>query len=227
MNTVSGVGVLDKAMSVIDAVTERPLTLAELVDATGHSRATVHRLAQALEVHGLLRRTADGRFALGLRLIGLGRRAAQADPLAESSGPHLEELRAATGESVQLYVVDGDRRVCVAALDSPHELRTFIARGAVLPLDVGSAGRVLCGEPVGPGGWIATSEERAPGVRVGVRTGARLEGRRDRRGLGVGARRSAGWLAGARARIRRRRGRARHRRGPGLTRGLRLASHDP
>ncbi len=55
----------------------------------------------------------------------------------------LATLRDATGESVQLYVRDGDRRVCVAALESPHGLRTIVPLGAALPLGVGSAGRVL------------------------------------------------------------------------------------
>ena len=38
---------------------------------------------------------------------------------------------------------EGDRRVCIAALESPHGLRTIVATGAALPLDKGSAGKVL------------------------------------------------------------------------------------
>jgi DNA-binding IclR family transcriptional regulator len=159
------VGVLDKSVAVLDAVAVSPRTLAELVTATGQSRATCHRLAVALEVHGLVRRDADGRFTLGLRLIGLGRAAADRWPLAEAARPALEWLREATGESVQLYVRDGDRRLCVDSLDSPHELRTIVEIGARLPLAVGSAGRLLLDEgAAGPSGWVASVEERAPGV---------------------------------------------------------------
>jgi DNA-binding IclR family transcriptional regulator len=160
---VSGVGVVDKSMSVLNAVAGGKRTLAELVELTGLSRATCHRLAVALETHGLLRRTADGRFALGLHLLALGRSAAEQFPLAERAAPAMEGLRAETGESVQLYVVDGDERVCVAALESPHGLRTIVAVGAALPLGVGSAGRVLRGE-LGPGGWVESVEERERGV---------------------------------------------------------------
>jgi DNA-binding IclR family transcriptional regulator len=64
---------------------------------------------------------------------------------------------------VQLYVVDGESRVCVAALESPHGLRTIVAVGSALPLDRGSAGRVLTGA-VGKHGWVETVEEREPGV---------------------------------------------------------------
>jgi len=159
---VSGVGTIDKGVRVLAAV-ERvgPCALADLVEATGLSRATTHRLAVALEAHGLLRRTPDGRFALGLRLVGLGRAAADGLPLAEVAAPALLTLRDVTGESVQLYVRAGDERVCVASLESPHGLRTIVPMGAALPLDRGSAGRVLTRVTTG---WVDSVEERERGV---------------------------------------------------------------
>ena len=160
---VSAVGVLDKSVLVLSAVEAGPATLGDLVDRTGLSRATAHRLAVALEAHGLLRRTSDGRFALGLHLVALARRATEQFPLAEAAAPAMEQLRSTTDESVQLYVADGDLRVCVAALESPHGLRTIVPVGAALPMDRGSAGRVLSGE-VGVDGWIQTVAEREPGV---------------------------------------------------------------
>lgn len=140
---VSDVGVIDKAMALLAAVEREPHALAGLVAATGISRPTAHRLAVALEVHGMLRRDAEGRFVLGPRALVLGQAAARSYPLRDAALPALAELRDVTGESVQLYVRDGDRRVCVASLESPHGLRTIVAQGASLPLDVGSAGAVL------------------------------------------------------------------------------------
>lgn len=155
--SVSGVGVLDKAIAILDAVEERPLALAGLVEATGLSRATAHRLASALEDHGLLARDAGGRFALGPRLA---RRS-----LEEAAAPALAALRDATGESAQLYVPRNGARLCVVSLESPHSLRTIVPAGAVLPLDQGSAGRVLRGEAeVGRRGWAQSVEEREAGV---------------------------------------------------------------
>ncbi len=162
---VGGVGVLDKSMAVLDAVAaaDGPIALADLVTATGIPRATAHRLAVALEGHGLLRRDAEGRFALGLHLIGLGRAAAADWPLTEVARPALDALRDATGESAQLYVRDGDHRICLLSLESSAELRTIVAEGARLPLGAGSAGRLLAGEAA-PEGWLASVGERAPGV---------------------------------------------------------------
>lgn len=163
---VSGVGVLDKSVAVLDVVAAAagsPCALGDLVAGTGLPKPTVHRLAAALEAHGLVRRDGDGRYLLGVRLIGLGQAAAAVWPLSASARPALEALRDETGESVQLYRRDGDHRACVVSLESPHELRTIVAQGALLPLGVGSAGRVLLGE-ASAHGWIESVGERAPGV---------------------------------------------------------------
>jgi len=160
-NSLSGVGVVDKAVAVLAALEPGPLPLAGLVAASGLSRATAHRLAVALEAHGLVRRDDEGRFALGLRLIGLGHAAAEALPGWLVARPALAWLAEQTSESVQLFVRDGDERVCVESLEAAHELRTIVPVGARLPLDRGSGGRALTGATRG---WVASVAERQPGV---------------------------------------------------------------
>jgi DNA-binding IclR family transcriptional regulator len=133
------------------------LSLAEVVDATRLPRATAHRLAAALEVHGFVGRDGDGRFQLGARLTQ--------PALPAVARPALDELRNVTGESVQLYVRRGGQRLCVEALESPHGLRTIVPVGALLPLDVGSAGKVLRQDAAAlRRGWAESVEERQRGV---------------------------------------------------------------
>ena len=157
---------MDKAVRILDALETAPLTLADLAEASRIPRATAHRLAVALEQHGLVRRDDAGRFALGMRLVALGRAAGAGSlPLREAARPALEQLRDGTGESVQLYVRDGDRRVCLESLESPHGLRTIVEVGAALPLDRGSAGKVLRGDPAAlRRGWADSVGEREAGV---------------------------------------------------------------
>lgn len=163
MDIVTGVGVVDKAMQVVSAVAETPRALNELQESTGLPRATAHRLATALEAHGLLRRDAAGRFDLGHGLTHLGQLAADRFPLAEEVRPVLERLRDDTGESVQLFVREGDHRRCVISLESAHGLRWIVPEGARFPLDAGSAGRILSGETT-TRGWIDSVGEREAGV---------------------------------------------------------------
>lgn len=179
MDSVSGVGVLDKAVAVLQAIWQRgPLALADLQAAVGMPRATTHRLAVALEQHGLLRRNPDGRFNLGLALVALGGAARERLPVALAARPVMEDLRDRTGESVQLFVREGSGRRCVVSLESTHGLRWIVPEGALLPLDRGSAGRVLTA-PMGDRRgrprhgadatgaepqWMESVEEREKGV---------------------------------------------------------------
>ena len=161
----TNVGVLDKAAAILAAIEQRPLALAGLVEETGFHRATAHRLATALEDHGLLRRDGAGRFVLGPWLVSLGSRAAAGLPLREVARPALERLVAETGESAQLYVTQGDHRLCVESVESPNGLRTIVAVGQTLPLDLGSAGKILRGDARAlRQGWAESVGEREAGV---------------------------------------------------------------
>ena len=163
MDIVTGVGVLDKAVHILRAVADAPRSLHALQAVTGLPRATAHRLAVALEAHGLLRRDDEGRFDLGPELAALGRITAERYPLAELALPELEAVRDETGESVQLFVREGAHRRCVLSLQSPHALRWIVPEGVLFPLELGSAGRVLTGE-TGDDGWVESVEEREAGV---------------------------------------------------------------
>src|SRR5690606_22822708 len=101
------------------------------------------RLAAALEAHRLVGRDDQGRFRLGLRLFELGSAALGEVGLVDAARPVLADLRDTTGESAQLYVRDGDHRVCLLSVEPRSGLRDTVPVGAPLPLDAGSGGRVL------------------------------------------------------------------------------------
>ncbi len=157
MGQHSGIGVLDKSVTILAAAAAEPAGLAELVERTGIPRATAHRLAVALEVHRLLARDADGRFTPGPRLAELA--AAAADPLLERAAEVLAWLRDTAGESAQLYRRDGLERVCVATAERATGLRTTVPLGARLPLTAGSGAQVLCAWE--PAETVAALLERA------------------------------------------------------------------
>lgn len=142
MDNVSGVGVIDKAVMVLDTLEAGPTTLAQLVAATGLARPTVHRLALALVHHRLVARDVQGRFILGSRLVELASAAGE-DRLIAAAGPVLLQLRDATGESAQVFRRQGDFRVCVASAERPVGLRDTIPVGTQLSMKAGSAAQVL------------------------------------------------------------------------------------
>jgi DNA-binding IclR family transcriptional regulator len=184
MDNASGVGVLDKTVAVLNALEAGPVSLAQLVAATGLARPTAHRIAVALERHRLVTRDSRGRFALGPRPTELATAAGE-DRLLAVASPVLAQLRDHTGESAQLYRRQGDGRVCVGAAERATGLRDTVPVGSVLPMTAGSAAQVLLaweeGERLQRGlrgarfsattlaqvrrrGWAATVAEREHGV---------------------------------------------------------------
>ncbi len=141
-NSNSGVGVLDKAAHILDALESGPLTLAGLVSATGLARPTAHRLALALEFHRLVTRDLSGRFVLGPRFSELAG-AAGADKLTATANPILIALRDTTKESAQIYRRQGDHRICVAAAERMTGLRDTVPVGSTLTMQAGSAAQIL------------------------------------------------------------------------------------
>ena len=139
----TSVGVLDRTVAIIDAVEGGARSFSAIAKATGLTKPTAHRLINALQAHGLLMHVGGLGYALGPRLLALATTAMRELPLRQLARPSLERLARTTGESAQLYVRTGDRRICVDAVESDNELRTIVRVGASLPLGKGSAGKVF------------------------------------------------------------------------------------
>ena len=139
----TAVGVLDRCVAVLGAVESGARSFTDVVELTGLARPTAHRLIQGLEDHGFLVQVGGLGYVLGSRLLGLAASAMHDLPLRDLARPILERLARSTGESAQLFVRDGDRRVCIDSAESDSELRTIVEVGSALPLTKGSAGKIF------------------------------------------------------------------------------------
>jgi DNA-binding IclR family transcriptional regulator len=137
--------VLEKASDLIDCLGRagEPVTLAYVRAALGMPKSSTHRLLGELATLGIVRRTEDGRYSLGPRLLYWGEAAADTFDLRAVADQPMRRLRDEVGESVHLYVREHDTRICIAAVEGRHELRPFIQLGRPLPLRVGAAGKLL------------------------------------------------------------------------------------
>src|SRR5262245_6911990 len=159
----TGVGVLDRAVDVLDAVENGACSFTAIAEATGLTKPTAHRMITALQAHGLLMHVGGVGYALGPRLLNLATTALRELPLRQLARPALEQLARTTGESAQLYVRHGDRRICVDAVESANELRTIVRVGASLPLGRGSAGKVFLA-------WGPPPDEDVEDIRRSIAT---------------------------------------------------------
>jgi DNA-binding IclR family transcriptional regulator len=172
--TDTGVGVLDRAVAILDAVERGTSSLRDLTEATGLSKPTASRLARSLESHGFLARSGSG-YRLGPRLFALAAVAQRELPWRALARPALERLAEVTGESAQLYVRLGDERVCVEVAESDEELRTIVPVGARLPLNAGSAGKVFLAFSLNDVTHLLDAATEPPGRTGGLPWRERLE----------------------------------------------------
>jgi DNA-binding IclR family transcriptional regulator len=137
--------VLEKASDLIDCLGRagEPVSLGYVRSALGMPKSSTHRLLSELAALGIVRRTEDGRYSLGPRLLYWGEAAADTFDLRAVAEQPMRRLRDELGESVHLYIRDNDARICIAAVEARHELRPFIQLGRPLPLRAGAAGKLL------------------------------------------------------------------------------------
>ncbi|QSF58595.1 IclR family transcriptional regulator C-terminal domain-containing protein [Nocardioides sp. zg-1228] len=135
---------LARGLDVIRAFdADRPaMTLSEVADVTGLSRAAARRFLLTLVELGFVRY--DGKhFALTPRVLRLGTAYLSGLQLPEIARPHLEALSAQVGESTSLGVLDGTDVVYVARVASRSIMNVAITVGTRFPAHATSMGRVL------------------------------------------------------------------------------------
>ena len=152
---------LERVAMVLDAVEGSSASASELGRRTGLSVSTVHRLALSMVEYGFLRRVDDGDFKLGHRFVRTA--------LESIATPILTELRNVTGETAQMWIRRGERRICRVTVDSQHELKATLPAGSALELPNGSSGRLLSHDPealesVEEHGWVESVGRRTPGL---------------------------------------------------------------
>src|SRR5207244_494430 len=141
---------------------------------------------------------------LGLRLLGWAGALNAGFSLVEAARPVLDALRDETGESAQLFVRDGDSRLCVAASERPAGLRDTVPIGAVLPVDRGSGGKVLLAWSPDAGRFPGVGADELEAVRRRERAGqpARPSAREAAGRPGAGRRPGVGAARRPRSRVR-------------------------
>jgi DNA-binding IclR family transcriptional regulator len=143
MSDQEGVAAVDRALSILDALTEERVTLADLSKRTGLYKSTVLRLIKSLEKGGYTLRTADGAYRLGSKVLSLGALYQRYFRTTDIVPPVLERLAAELHEGASFYICEGEQRVCLHRVESTRAIRDSIHVGDRLPLTVGAAGHVL------------------------------------------------------------------------------------
>jgi len=118
---------VDKAIAVLNCFSPESqiMGVGEISQVTGYTKSTVSRLLSTFEKHGCVERAGGpGKYRLGYRV-------------------YLWGVISCRQEEVALYVVEGQRRLCVERVASVHEIAKVAPVGTYYPLHAGASGRVL------------------------------------------------------------------------------------
>jgi IclR family transcriptional regulator, acetate operon repressor len=175
-NATAGAQAIDRAAQLLVMVVEGEgvAGIGDLAERSGLPKSTVSRAVSALERRGLLQR--DGSRS-GVRpgpvLMALARRGVPDGDLVELSGPSLDRLAEASGETVNLAVATPLGVDHIAQVDSIHFIGSTNWLGRRVPLLTTAVGKVFIafgavpGEPdeaVRARGYATALGELEPGL---------------------------------------------------------------
>jgi len=132
------VQVLDRSFQILDALAAAPddVSPVELATRLRLHKSTIHRLLVVLEQQRFIRRTPDGRYGLGTKLIEMGTRAIAKLDLGERAAPVLRQLAQETGETAHISVLSGTEMMSIGNVPGRWTLTT--------PSTVGRRTKIYC-----------------------------------------------------------------------------------
>jgi IclR family KDG regulon transcriptional repressor len=137
---------LSRVVKILDSFSlEKPVLGVREVARTIHlSTSVTGRLMIAMKEMGILSQNSTTKlYSIGTRpLVWAGVYLANCD-VRSIALPYMEELHQITRETISLYILDGNERVCVERLESTQNVRIVARIGRRLPLYAGSAGKAF------------------------------------------------------------------------------------
>ncbi|WP_138494935.1 IclR family transcriptional regulator [Paenibacillus pinistramenti] len=136
---------VERALDILMCFTKsEEMGLTEIAAEIALHKSTVHRLLTTLEERGfVIRDNATDKYRLGMKIWELSAHLAHNDDPAVLLLPGMEKLRDTLGETVSLYLRDGNDRLRIQAVQSNQAIRRVAPVGARLPLYVGASSKVL------------------------------------------------------------------------------------
>ena len=135
---------LDKGLQVIEAFDQERsrLTIAEVAERTGLTRAAARRYLLTLTALGYMRHE-QKQFSLTPKVLRLGQSYLHSARLPRIAQPLLYRLAYSLGEAASVGILDHDDLVCVAAVSAGQLISATLQPGTRVPAYCTANGRVL------------------------------------------------------------------------------------
>jgi DNA-binding IclR family transcriptional regulator len=133
---------VQRALDILNcfSLEEPELSLTEIANKIHLAKSTTTRLLATLELNHMVYKNPDTlKYRLGHRLYYLGHIARKSIKIREVAKPVMQQLRDLLKETVNLYVLEKDYRVCVEQIEGLMPLRHSVKIGERIPLCDGAA----------------------------------------------------------------------------------------
>jgi len=132
-------------LSILELLDRSPsgLPLKDIAGFTALNKSTAHRLLTHLENTAYLFRDEGGSYMIGPKLVRMGHGTNYQATLRSLSRPVVAHLWRATGETVNLSILDGHEVLYVDVLESPHNFRLVSQVGMRRPLHCTALGKAI------------------------------------------------------------------------------------
>ncbi|MFZ5648519.1 MAG: IclR family transcriptional regulator [Bacillota bacterium] len=143
---MSEVRAIMRAVEILEALRseKEPQSLASLHHNLGLSKTTLARILNTLENAGYVERDrSQQKYTLGMKLLYYGYAVSEKLTVKQVAAPVLKRIRDACLETVYIYILHNNRRLCVDCLQGKSAVRVMAYVGDESPLYVGASGKAI------------------------------------------------------------------------------------
>lgn len=137
---------LHRAIAILDCfgISQPELGVREIARQLELHPSTVGRMLTTMTSLGILTQDRDShRYRMGSKVLSWSAVYMSNLDLRAEARPYMEGVYKETKETVSLYLLDGNTRVCIERLESPHTVRMVARVGERMPLYAGASGKTL------------------------------------------------------------------------------------
>lgn len=136
----------DKMFAILNLFTmdRNKLTIAEIEEELGLPKSTIFRVLNTLTEADFLEKDEHSHdYAPGFQFFRLGSIFQSNLDVRSVALPVMEDLVAASEETIELNIIDDIYRICIEKIDSPLPVRNFVSVGDRHPIHLGASGKIL------------------------------------------------------------------------------------
>lgn len=134
---------IERGIEILKLLEAGPLGVTELANATALPKTTVHRLLKTFEAHHWVEFNGAKKYQLSWGILPMAKSFLMSLDVRAIAQSYMVAIRDQLQQSVNLFLAQGDYRICIERVAADKPLRHDIKIGTVYPIFKGAAGKIF------------------------------------------------------------------------------------